>query len=413
MNRIGKVLLETVMALVSCYSTIQALTQERWTCFAMMVISAILLGLALYWIKNRNNYERSALFIISAGVMFFFSFVQLQKISREEERSRIWKSYVQSNFIYTEGRYIVKEEPTDGPSAMEVARNSFIINDFETAREYAIRAKNDGVLAAYEMLTGIYFQGLGVSRDYRQAFHLLLEGMKMAKMEDAEDAFEAILSSGYSPTIGERSVFDRRLKDNHFLAQVEKEIEHASEVSRKKIKSVLNSHHKRLVELSESGSIEAVFMLYMECVEEKWSNPQRGEAISGKTREYAERLAAADFLPTDPYSRAQFFSFLDGPQVYCASNVDYFIRRNFYPNLLSVMELENDLDDESEYLFAKYRLYKAQYEYMKSIVSGTRWNNTLLSYQFIFKPDAYFDFCKEELQSIIDDIKKVMPSLEQ
>ena len=77
------------------------------------------------------------------------------------------------------------------------------------------------------------------------------------------------------------------------------------------------------------------------------------------------------------------------------------------------MELENDLDDESEYLFAKYRLYRAQYEYMKSIVSGTRWNNTLLSYQFIFKPDAYFDFCKEELQSIIDDIKKVMPSLEQ
>ena len=300
MNKSGKILLETVLSIVSCYSSIQALTQQYWTCWLLLAISAVVLGLSFFWLRKEINTERSVLFIVASVVMIISSVLQLRMISQDKKRSESWKSYTQSKYFYTGGRYIVEDVPTDGPSAMDVARQSLNADDFITAKEYAEKAKSYGVPEAYQMLTFINYYGLGVNPDYRIAFRLGLEQMKLAKVTNAEELYEAAISSGYSPTSTELADYERLLEDNRYLIEVEEEIACAAEVSRKKIKSVLNSHHKRLVELSESGSIEAVFMLYMECVEEKWSNPQRGEAISGKTREYAERLAAADFLPTDP-----------------------------------------------------------------------------------------------------------------
>ena len=76
--------------------------------------------------------------------------------------------------------------------------------------------------------------------------------------------------------------------------------------------------------------------------------------------------------------------------------------------------MSNDLSDANEYLFAKYRLYRAQYEYYKSFMVTDRRINYMMCYQC----DNYsitrdLRKAQEMLHDVIMEIFDAMPSLKR
>lgn len=417
-ERVGGV----VLAVASCVSSLHALTEESWLCLTMIGISVVLTGIAIYWLRKDIHTNRAWIFLAWSAIMIPGSCYKLWEINRNERRAEQWQAYVDSHYEYNGGHYKVNNPPTDGPSQMEVAWKSFQAKDYETAKAYAEKALGQGVCEAATILMDCYYYGLGVEPDMQMVVQYLLTGMQAIILEDPENAIAAIEKKSYVFSERERMLLDRRLRDNDYLLQVIDEISDAATVSRKNVRTVLKRHHARIEDLSISGSVVATLFLYMELIEDEWQGRDLPDDYYERLWKYSDILVSADCLPTDPYSRVQACVIHDGPQDYCASNVDYFIKHNAYPELCLVSThknyrepfLKNDLSDANEYLFAKYRLYRAQYEYYKSFMVTDRRINDMMCYQC----DNYsitrdLRRAQEMLHDVIMEIFDAMPSLEK
>ena len=413
-SHIGKTLWGTFLAIVSCVSSLRALTQERWLCWSMIAISAALLGLSIYWLTKKEQMDRAKLFVVCSLIMIIGSVSKLCAIGKTEERVRQWQSFVDTRYKFTGGYYQVDTPPSDGPSQMDVAWSSYRAKDYKTAREYAEKALGQGVGEAASLLIDIYYYGLGVEPDLHQSVKYLLTGMEASFVDWSDDFIVLLEDSGYVFTERERMLLEKRQEDNDFLLKVVKEIEAAFHSPRKDISKILKKYHSRMEDMSFSGSATATFFLYMESIEEQW---QRGTWTSEsfeRCRKYCDILMSADCLPTDPYSRAQACVIHDGRQDYKASNVDYYIKHNVYPELCPKNGLRETyhenllLNDVSadEYLFAKYRLYRAQYEYLKSFLTSFRRRNIIMCYQYDADYSIMSDFVKSRklLEDVILDL---------
>ncbi len=410
-NKFLSVVFKMALAVVSCHSSLTALTQEKETCWFLIGLSVIVVGVAVYLLHKKLKKDLAILFLVCSAVVVTFSTVRLINLTKAQERNEVWKTFVNENYVLTKGRYLVENEPEDGPSKMEVAANSFSTRDYITAKEYALKASGDGVVYASQMLIYIYYYGYGTSPDYHEAFKHLINAMKLVPVLDAEELVAGMESKGLSLTARDHMEYEKYLAENKYLRELGDKLIEASEVSRNEARRILKTHHDHLRELASAGSTQAVLFLYMECIEDERVNPKQAKEFNDRKKEYADILYHADFLPTDPYSRGQLFAVLDGPQEYCASNVDYFIKRNVYPELYGFVELSNDLEDKNEFLFAKYRLYRAQYDYNKSVISGERRLNLLLQYQFPYYPETYLNWSRSVLESVINEVQDAMPSL--
>lgn len=420
-NNIGKTLCGTFLAIVSCVSSLRSLTQERWLCWSMIGVSVALLGLAVYWRTKEEHADRVKLFIVCSLIMIAGSAYKLHSINETEDRVELWQSFVDNRYTYTGGYYFVDNPPSDGPAQMDVARRSLAEKDYKTAREYAEKALGQGVGEAASLLIDIYYYGLGVEHDLHQCVKYLLAGMEVGYMEWSDEFLVILEKEDYVFTERERMLLDKRLKDNDFLFQVMNEVAEASCGHRKNISKILKKYHNRLEEMSLSGSATATFFLYEELLEEEWNNGGLTEESFSLCWKYCDMLMSADYLPTDPYSRIQACIIHDGRQDYKASNVDYFIKHNVYPELCPdkgvcnsyhESSLINDMG-EDEYLFAKYRLYRAQYEYCKSFFNSTRRRNILLCYQYDIDYSLLADYQKARnmLEEVIQEVFLAMPIL--
>lgn len=422
-NKILKTIWGIFLAVLSCVSSLRALTQEKWLCWAMIGISVALLGLGIYWLSKKKNTDRAKLFIACSLIMIPGSAYKLNQIVKTEERAEQWKSFVDTRYVYNGGYYRVVNPPTDGPSQMDVARKSFIAGDYKTAREYAEKALGQGVCEAATMLIDMYYYGLGVAPDMHEVVKYLSMGMQSYIIDYSIDSVLVQLEKkNYVITERERMLLDKRRRDNDYLLQTIDDMRDAAMSSRKELRQVLKSHHIRNEELALSGSITATQLLYMECIEDQWQGGKKPEDFYEQLWKYSDMMMLADGLPTDPYSRVQACVIHDGERPYKASNVDYFIKHNAYPELCPASGpvnykkdyLENDLKDPDEYLFAKYRLYRAQYEYYKSFMVTDRRKNYLLCYQYggyNIVPDLVK--ANKMLEDIIVEIFNAMPTLDK
>ena len=422
-NKVLKTLWGIFLAVLSCVSSLRALTQEKWLCWAMIGISVALLGLGIYWLSKKKNTDRAKLFIACSLIMIPGSAYKLNQIVKTEERAELWQSFVETKYVSNGGYYRVENAPTDGPSQMDVARKSFIAGDYKTAKEYAEKALGKGVCDAAPMLMDMYYYGLGVAPDMNQVVQYMLEGMQVFYLEEPELFLAQLEKENYVFSERDRMILDKRLRDNDYIRQVVDEMRNAALVSRMEVRRVLKSHHDRNDDMSSSGSIMATIFLYIESIEDQWQGGKQPEAFYERLWKYTDMMMSADCLPTDPYSRVQACVIHDGEQPYKASNVDYFIKHNAYPELCPSSGpvnykkdyLENDLEDPDEYLFAKYRLYRAQYEYYKSFMVTDRRINTLLCYQYGKDYRIIPDLVKASkmLEDNIVEIFNAMPTLDK
>lgn len=419
MNSTVKSIMNLALQVSAIFATLNSLTQKMGTCIALIFLGLIGLAYSCFAINKFKNsadekdrLKDAIITLVSSIILIACSGYRVFDISKTEKRVSDWAAYAESNYIYTSGLYQVSEEAEDGQSQLNVARESYKVEDYETAREYAFKALQNGRAEAALLLASLYYYGFGVPRDLHLATNYMIEGAKLgfSTIESMEESIGEVIKEE-SLTTRDSMELRKTLSDVKFLQGIYEEILSADNSN--KYKSILNLNHDKLKELASSGLTTAVLFLYMECIEEDRASDDGSEEYPEDTRTYAEIIASSGMQPTDPYSRTQLYGVLYGPMDYQASSVSFFIEKGIFPELFKSISLQNDLESKEDYLFEQYRLYLAQYNYAKSIVKGEIWRNQLLSYQHPYYPEKDCELAYEKLMAVTEKIKEAMPSLDQ